>query len=199
MRQTVRQPRHRLADADDVAAWRRSNKGLMTYPTWKDKQTGAPRYGAEIVAQTLDEQGANDEVGAGRAACCPGDGRSAGRAGCYCRRGDGQAQAPPRQEGRACSGVAINGVWIVRVQGDALNRVYLATWATELGLTALWNAAARGEPAPLWVTIARAGDRRRTNRRCGAARCSFASRSSSCWTARWNDNQSGVDALRWWR
>ena len=36
-------------------------QGRMTYPTWKDKQTGATRYGAEIVAQTLDEQGANDE------------------------------------------------------------------------------------------------------------------------------------------
>jgi hypothetical protein len=33
----------------------------MTYPTWKDKQTGATRYGAEIVAQTLDYQGASDE------------------------------------------------------------------------------------------------------------------------------------------
>jgi hypothetical protein len=33
----------------------------MTYPTWKDKQTGATRYGAEIVAQTLDYQGANEE------------------------------------------------------------------------------------------------------------------------------------------
>ncbi|HEX5692731.1 MAG TPA: single-stranded DNA-binding protein [Roseiflexaceae bacterium] len=37
-------------------------QGRMTYPTWKDKQTGATRYGAEIVAQTLDYQGANDEV-----------------------------------------------------------------------------------------------------------------------------------------
>jgi single-strand DNA-binding protein len=36
-------------------------QGRMTYPTWKDKQTGAMRYGAEIVAQTLDYQGANDE------------------------------------------------------------------------------------------------------------------------------------------
>src|SRR5215212_5412459 len=35
-------------------------QGRMTYPTWKDKQTGATRYGAEIVAQTLDYQGAND-------------------------------------------------------------------------------------------------------------------------------------------
>ena len=37
-------------------------QGRMTYPTWKDKQTGATRYGAEIVAQTLDYQGANDET-----------------------------------------------------------------------------------------------------------------------------------------
>jgi single-strand DNA-binding protein len=37
-------------------------QGRMTYPTWKDKQTGATRYGAEIVAQTLDEQGANEEA-----------------------------------------------------------------------------------------------------------------------------------------
>jgi hypothetical protein len=37
---------------------------------------------------------------------------------------------------------------IVRVQGDALDRAYLANWATELGLIALWNAAARGESAP---------------------------------------------------
>ena len=36
-------------------------QGRMTYSTWKDKQTGATRYGAEIVAQTLDYQGANDE------------------------------------------------------------------------------------------------------------------------------------------
>ena len=36
-------------------------QGRMTYPTWKDKQTGATRYGAEIVAQTLDYQGASDE------------------------------------------------------------------------------------------------------------------------------------------
>jgi hypothetical protein len=34
----------------------------MTFPTWRDKQTGATRYDAEIVAQTLDYQGANDEV-----------------------------------------------------------------------------------------------------------------------------------------
>jgi single-strand DNA-binding protein len=37
-------------------------QGRMTYPTWKDKQSGATRYGAEIVAQTLDYQGANDET-----------------------------------------------------------------------------------------------------------------------------------------
>ena len=37
-------------------------QGRMTYPTWKDKQTGATRYGAEIVAQTLDYQGSNDEA-----------------------------------------------------------------------------------------------------------------------------------------
>ena len=37
---------------------------------------------------------------------------------------------------------------VVRVQGDALDRAYLATWATQLGLTALWSAAARGEQAP---------------------------------------------------
>src|SRR5690349_927442 len=37
-------------------------QGRMTYPTWKDKQTCATRYGAEIVAQTLDYQGANDET-----------------------------------------------------------------------------------------------------------------------------------------
>ncbi len=36
-------------------------QGRMTYPTWKDKQTGATRYGAEIVVATLDYQGANDE------------------------------------------------------------------------------------------------------------------------------------------
>ena len=37
-------------------------QGRMTYPTWKDKQTGATRYGAEIVAQTLDYQGTDDET-----------------------------------------------------------------------------------------------------------------------------------------
>ena len=36
-------------------------QGRMTYPTWTDKQTGATRYGAEIVAQTLDYQGVGDE------------------------------------------------------------------------------------------------------------------------------------------
>jgi single-strand DNA-binding protein len=36
-------------------------QGRMTYPTWKDKQTGSTRYGAEIVASTLDYQGANAE------------------------------------------------------------------------------------------------------------------------------------------
>ena len=36
-------------------------QGRMTYPTWTDKQTGATRYGAEIVAHTLDYQGACDE------------------------------------------------------------------------------------------------------------------------------------------
>ena len=36
-------------------------QGRMSYPTWKDKQSGTTRYGAEIVAQTLDYQGANDE------------------------------------------------------------------------------------------------------------------------------------------
>src|SRR3954447_7606275 len=36
-------------------------QGRMTYPTWTDKQSGATRYGAEIVAQTLDYHGANDE------------------------------------------------------------------------------------------------------------------------------------------
>ena len=36
-------------------------QGRTTYPTWTDKQSGATRYGAEIVAQTLDYQGANDE------------------------------------------------------------------------------------------------------------------------------------------
>ena len=35
-------------------------QGRMTYPTWKDKQSGATRYGAEIVVATLDYQGAND-------------------------------------------------------------------------------------------------------------------------------------------
>jgi single stranded DNA-binding protein len=36
-------------------------QGRMTYPTWKDRQTGETRYGAEIVASTLDYQGADDE------------------------------------------------------------------------------------------------------------------------------------------
>jgi hypothetical protein len=37
---------------------------------------------------------------------------------------------------------------ILRVQGDALDSAYLATWAIQLGLMALWSAAARGEQAP---------------------------------------------------
>src|ERR671929_2265114 len=36
-------------------------QGRMTYPTWKDRQTGETRYGAEIVAATLDYQGATEE------------------------------------------------------------------------------------------------------------------------------------------
>ena len=36
-------------------------QGRMTYPTWKDSKTGATRYGAEIVAQTLDYQGVGEE------------------------------------------------------------------------------------------------------------------------------------------
>src|SRR6266498_3740352 len=36
-------------------------QGRMISPTWKDKQTGSTRYGAEIVAQTLDYQGADAE------------------------------------------------------------------------------------------------------------------------------------------
>jgi single-stranded DNA-binding protein len=36
-------------------------QGRMTYPTWQDRTTGTTRYGAEIVAQTLDYQGANEE------------------------------------------------------------------------------------------------------------------------------------------
>ena len=37
---------------------------------------------------------------------------------------------------------------IVRVQGDALDHAYLTAWASQLGLTGLWNLAARGETAP---------------------------------------------------
>jgi hypothetical protein len=37
---------------------------------------------------------------------------------------------------------------ILRVQGEALDRGYLTTWAEQLGLTTLWGAAARGEQAP---------------------------------------------------
>src|SRR5262245_8364256 len=36
-------------------------QGRMTYPTWKDRKSDETRYGAEIVAQTLDYQGANEE------------------------------------------------------------------------------------------------------------------------------------------
>jgi single-stranded DNA-binding protein len=38
-------------------------QGRMTHPTGKDKQNGSPRYGAEIVTQTLKYQGTNDEDG----------------------------------------------------------------------------------------------------------------------------------------
>jgi hypothetical protein len=37
---------------------------------------------------------------------------------------------------------------ILRVQGDALDREYLTTWAAHLGLTTLWNAATTSEPVP---------------------------------------------------
>jgi hypothetical protein len=36
---------------------------------------------------------------------------------------------------------------ILRVQGEALDRAYLTTWAERLGLTALWDAAVRSEQA----------------------------------------------------
>ena len=36
-------------------------QGRMTYPTWKDRKIGETRYGAEIIAQTLDYQGSNEE------------------------------------------------------------------------------------------------------------------------------------------
>ena len=37
-------------------------QGRITYPIWKANQTGATRYDAEIVAQTLDARGTNDEI-----------------------------------------------------------------------------------------------------------------------------------------
>ncbi len=37
---------------------------------------------------------------------------------------------------------------ILRVQEEALDHGYLTTWAERLGLTTLWDAAARGEQAP---------------------------------------------------
>ena len=37
-------------------------QGRMTELTWKDKQTGSTRYGAEIVVATLDYQGMGDEA-----------------------------------------------------------------------------------------------------------------------------------------
>jgi len=37
-------------------------QGRMTYPTWKDRNTAETRYGAEIIAQTLDYQGAEEDV-----------------------------------------------------------------------------------------------------------------------------------------
>jgi hypothetical protein len=37
---------------------------------------------------------------------------------------------------------------ILRVQGENLDRRYVAIWAERLGLTALWSAVARGEQAP---------------------------------------------------
>jgi single-strand DNA-binding protein len=36
-------------------------QGRMTYPKWQDSKTGETRYGAEIVAQTLDYVGADEE------------------------------------------------------------------------------------------------------------------------------------------
>jgi single stranded DNA-binding protein len=35
-------------------------QGHMTYPSWTDRKTGETRYGAEIVAATLDYQGATE-------------------------------------------------------------------------------------------------------------------------------------------
>jgi single-strand DNA-binding protein len=35
-------------------------QGRMTYPTWKDTRSGETRYGAEIVATTLDYLGADE-------------------------------------------------------------------------------------------------------------------------------------------
>jgi single-stranded DNA-binding protein len=82
-------------------------QGRMTELTWTDKQSGATRYGAEIVAQTLDYQGANDADEAQIAqptVAAPAP--PAGRAG-RCRRGagSGQTQAQPQQESANGRGV----------------------------------------------------------------------------------------------
>jgi single stranded DNA-binding protein len=45
-------------------------QGRMPYPTSMDKQSGAMRYGAEIVVATLDYQEANDEAEAPIAEFC---------------------------------------------------------------------------------------------------------------------------------
>jgi hypothetical protein len=55
---------------------------------------------------------------------------------------------------------------ILRVQEEALDRGYLTTWAEQLGLTALWDAAGRGEQAPHRIAprIARPDDDPRQSR-----------------------------------
>jgi hypothetical protein len=49
---------------------------------------------------------------------------------------------------------------IVRVQGDALDAAYIATWAAQLSVAELWAAARRGERAPHHRSVSNDGDAR---------------------------------------
>jgi len=83
----------------------------MTYLTWKDKQSGATRYGAEIVAMRRDEQGVGEEdtPQSSRAALRPRS--SHPRQSPPPQNRPGQTEAQPQQESGGCHGVDHNGEW----------------------------------------------------------------------------------------
>jgi single stranded DNA-binding protein len=110
-------------------------QGRMTYLTWKDKQTGATRYGAEIVAQTLDYQGAGDETEAPVAtpvteAPAPQPAEPIAPI----------AEAPARQESRARRGVKANANWR---RGNLPRRHFVVFTSLAASYDRVYNRASR--------------------------------------------------------